>query len=334
MRRNCTLIALAVLCSLGIGIAVAHAETAVVLIVGKAPPKDRATAGSAVRSAARSAGWQLIEAPLTDTETSTILACLKGPQRWACVAPVLAGKDLQRLIVVGVDPDPSASAGAIVLSERILLPSSDVTASNQRTCTSCIDETLTRIAFDLTKQLLEEAAAGTGKTKLRVQSTPPGAWITLDTTNVGLTDRTTSTFPGRHTVTVQLDGYQSETRTIDVVENKETAVAFTLRPTTNPPPPEASTRPHLIPGIVIGVGTAAVVTGIILQLPPDAGPGKGDQPKYLVNAPGAITLVGGSIAIGVGVYLWLHATHKTTAVSSPSATITRAGAVLGWTGQF
>ena len=338
MPRPLSLIALVFLCYLSIGAATAGAETAVVLVVGKAPAKDRATAGSAVRSAARSGGWQLIEAPLADSETTAILACLKGPQRWACMSPVLAGKDLQRLIVVGLDPDPSAgNSGTLVLTERILLPGSDVTASDQRSCSKCIEETLTRVAFDLTKELLEEAAAGTGRTKLSILSTPPGAWITLDTTNVGLTDHTYSTFPGRHVVTVQRDGYQIETRTVDVLENKETTVAFTLRPnvtTPPPPPPDTGGHPHLVPAIVIGAGAAAIIAGVVLQLPPDAGPGIGNQPKYLINTPGAISVIGGGLAVGLGVYLWVRASRSAAPVSMPTAAITAGGGVVGWVSQF
>ena len=56
MRPTCSLVALAVLGCLIIGTAEAHAETAVVLVVGKAQAKDRTTVASAVRSAARSGG--------------------------------------------------------------------------------------------------------------------------------------------------------------------------------------------------------------------------------------------------------------------------------------
>lgn len=70
--------------------AAARADTAVVLVAGKAPTKDRTTSASAVRSAARSGGWQLVETPLTESEVTTILACLKAPQR--CLQPpVLRG---------------------------------------------------------------------------------------------------------------------------------------------------------------------------------------------------------------------------------------------------
>jgi hypothetical protein len=304
----------------------------VVLVAGKAPTKDRTTSASAVRSAARSGGWQLVEAPLTESEVTTILACLKAPQRWACVSPVLARKDIQRLIVVAVDPEVSPdSSGALVLTEQILLPESDVATSDQRSCSKCTEEALTRIAFDLTKELLEEAAAGTGRTRLRILSTPPGAWITLDTTNVGLTDHTYSTFPGRHVVTVQRDGYQIETRTVDVLENKETTVAITLRADGNvTPTPAPVGHPHLIPGLVIGAGAAALVVGVVLQLPPDSG----RQPKYLVNAPGATCVVGGALAIGLGVYLWARATKNAAPVSMPTAAITAGGGIVGWMGHF
>lgn len=332
MRRTCQLVALASLCCLAVGVAHAHAETAVVLVTGKAPTKDRATVASAVRSAARSGGWQLVEAPLAESEITTILGCLKAPQRWACVSPVLARKDIQRLVVVGVDPEVSPdSSGALVLTEQILLPESDVATSNQRSCSKCNEEMLTRIAFDLTKELLQEASAGTGRTRLRILSTPPGAWITLDTTNVGLTDHTYSTFPGRHVVAVQRDGYPIETRTVDVVENKETTVAITLRANGNPTPtPATGEHPHLIPALVIGAGAAAVVLGVALQLPPDSG----RQPKYLVNAPGAACVVGGGLVIGLGVYLWGRATKNAAPASMPTAAITEGGGIVGWMGHF
>jgi hypothetical protein len=291
---------------------------------------------SAVRSAARSGGWQLVEAPLAESEIKTVLACLKAPQRWACVSPVVAGKHIQRLIVVSLDPEAAPdSAGTLALTEQILLPGSDVASSDQRSCPKCTDEALTRIAFDLTKELLEEAAAGTGRTRIRILSTPPGAWITLDTTNVGLTDHTYSTFPGRHVVTLQRDGYQIETRSIDVIENQETTVAVPLRAVGNTdPPPHHDEHPFLVPALVGGAGVAALAVGIGLQLAADPPPVGQSQPSRLVSAPGVALIAGGSVAIGVGAYLWVRAMHRAPPASTPTVSVAPGGGIVGWTGHF
>jgi hypothetical protein len=241
------------------------------------------------------------------------------------------------LIVVRVEPDRSPDGvAALALTEQVLLPGSNVTTADQRFCSKCIEETLTRIAFDLTKTLLEEAASGTARTKLTIRSTPPAAWITLDNTNVGLTDHTYATFPGRHIVIVQREGYETETRTVDAIENQEAVIAVTLRAKILTTPRTTTTRrPPILPAIVAGTGAAALATGIALQLakgPPDSG----RQPKYLVSVPGVVLMAGGGVAIGVGVglYLWGHASSRAAPTSMPTAAATAGGGIIGWTGQF
>jgi PEGA domain len=345
MRATFSTLVLTSLCGFAIGIASAHAETAVVVVTGKASAKERATVASAVRSAARSGAWQLAEAPLADPEIATVQGCLKAAHRWACVAPVLSKKGIERLILVGVDPE----ADGLTLTEHILLPGSDVATSDQRSCAKCIEERLTRVAFDLTKEMLQEAAAGTGRTKLRVVSTPPGAWVTVDTTNVGLTDQTYSTFPGQHVVTVRRDGFQSETRTVEVVENKETTAAFTLRPTDGPGPgpgpgPGAGageTRSHTLEISFIAVGSSAIVGGVIaiaLNQPDDAKPPTEQQPRYrYYTIPAGITaIVGGAVVGSIGGYLWWKHSRDNDghAKSAPTVTPVAGGAVVGIQGVF
>jgi hypothetical protein len=333
MRPTSIFVVLAFLCCIAARAAHARADAGVVLVVGKAQAKDRTTVASAVRSAARSGGWELVETPLAEPEIATIVACLKAPELWSCVSPVVSGKGIQRLIVVRVEPDRSPDGiAALALTEQVLLPGSNVTTADQRFCPRCIEETLTRIAFDLTKTLLEEAASGTARTKLRITSIPPSAWITLDNTNVGLTNHTYSTFPGRHTVIVQREGFETETRSVDAIENQETVVAVTLHGKGGviPGSPE---HPLRIPAIVAGTGVVVLAGGIGLQLAKDP-PDSGQQPKYLVSVPGIALMVGGGVAIGVGVYLWVNATNKPAPASIPTAAITVGGGIVGWTGQF
>lgn len=329
---------LCVLCLLAMtaGASRASAEPGAVIVVGKAPPRDRAVVASAMRSAARSVGWALVETPLADAEVAKIVACLKEPKPWECVAPLAGAKGIHRLIVVSLDPDRSPDGTpALALTEQVLLQGARSTAADTRFCSPCVDETLTRIAFDLTKRLIEEAATGTARTTITIESIPPGAWITLDDTNVGLTNRKYATFPGRHVVILQREGHESETRTIDVIENGDTLVAVTLRPKGGPVGGGGDRR-YLVPGIVAGAGVIAVAAGIAIQLAKDPPPIGEDQPARLVSAPGIGLMIGGGIAAGVGAYLWIRASkaprHAPKAV--PTATIANGGGVIGWIGSF
>jgi hypothetical protein len=84
---------------------------------------------------------------------------------------------------------------------------------------------------------------------------------------------------------------------------------------------------------VTGAGAVLLVGGIVLQAtkdPPSAPP----QPKYLVSGPGIGLMVVGGLALGAGVYLIVRAaTHGTTS-STPIATLTNGGGIIGWSGSF
>jgi hypothetical protein len=334
--RSTILLAAIVALSATAGASPAHAEAGAVLVVGKASAKQRATVASAVRSAARSGGWELTETPLSDAEVATIVGCLRSPDVWSCVSPIAAPKAIQRLIVVRVDPDLAAEeSSTLVLTEQILLAGTAVPTADQRPCARCIDETLTRVTFDLTRGLTDEALAGTARTKITIRSSPPGAWITLDTNTVGLTDHTYTTFPGRHLVIVRRDGYETDSRKVDVTENQETVVAFDLQPKGKGKPSSGPTEhPYLKPGIVAGAGLLAIAAGVIVQVTKDP-PDTDVQPKYIPSTLGIALMAGGSITTAVGVYLWLRVSKQSRApASAPTAAITNGGGIIGWSGSF
>jgi hypothetical protein len=325
------------LLALTAGASRASAESAAVIVVGKSPLRERDGVASAVRSAARSVGWALVEAPLADAEIAKLAGCLKEPKPWDCAASLASARGIHRLIVVSVDPDRSPDGRpAIAMTEQVLLQGASTTAADTRFCSPCVDETLTRIAFELTKRLIEEAAAGTARTTLTIESIPPGAWITLDSTNVGLTNRKYATFPGRHVVILQREGYETETRTVDAVENQDTPVSVTLRPKGGPALGGGSRRGYLISGIVTGVGVAAAGVGIVLQATKEPPPIGEDQPVRLVSAPGIGLMIGGGVVAGVGVYLWLRArgAPRYAPRAVPTATLANGGSIVGWTGRF
>lgn len=218
------------------------------------------------------------------------------------------------------------------------------TTGDTRFCSPCVDEALARAASDLTRGLIEEAVTGTARTNLTIESVPPGAWITLDDVNVGLTNRKYATFPGRHVLIFQREGYETETRAIEAVENGDTLVSVTLRPKGGPADGGGGSgggggggrRRYLVPGLVAGAGMLAAGAGIVLQLAKEAPPIGERQPARLVSAPGVGLMIGGGIAAGVGAYLWIRASKaaQTAPRSVPTATIANDGAVLGWIGSF
>jgi hypothetical protein len=312
----------------------AHAndDAGAVIVIGSVPDKDRVTVTSAVRAAARGASWDLVETPIDQTEIQTIVACLKSPRVWSCIDPLAKSKQVGRWIIVRVEPDRSPDGTpAVTLTEQILLHGSDLPTTDRRYCAAgCSDEALTRVAFDLTKSLLEEASAGTSRTKVTIRTTPTGAWITLDGNNVGLTDHTYATFPGRHVIVVQRAGFEPKTQTVEIPEDRETSVVFELTPTGA----AGSSHAYLLPGVVTGAGTIMFAAGLGLQLtkdPPDTRP----QPARLVSTPGVGLMIAGGVAVGVGVVLWIRASKKSARPSSaPSAAFTKDGASLGWAGTF
>jgi len=77
MPRTHLLVALVILACIATRVSYVHADAAVVISVGKASTQDRTTVASAVRSAARSSGWELIETPLSEPEILTVMGCLQ-----------------------------------------------------------------------------------------------------------------------------------------------------------------------------------------------------------------------------------------------------------------
>lgn len=307
----------------------AHAESGAVVVVGNAAARDRATVAAAVRGAARSGAWELVETPFADGDVAAIVDCMKTHDEWPCVSPIAQRRGVERLIVVRVEPDRAPDGGAaLTLTEQIVLPGSSAPTADQRFCARCSDETLTRVAFDLTRSLLEEASAGTARTKVTVRSTPPGAWITFDSVNVGLTDHTYATFPGHHVVIVQREGFATERREVDAPENRETVVAVDLRARDTGAAAPTS-HPYVLPGIVTGIGAAGLIAGLALQAeqsPPSSEP----QPSRLVSAPGIALVAGGAVALGIGAYLFVRAHRAAAPVAAP----VHGGGIVGWAGSF
>ena len=67
---------------------------------------------------------------------------------------------------------------------------------------------------------------------VKVKSVPRGARITFDSKPYATTDLAIKTYPGAHTITLELDGYETEQRTIVAAEEKTVEVSAELHSTT------------------------------------------------------------------------------------------------------
>jgi hypothetical protein len=231
----------------------------------------------------------------------------------------------------------------LVITEQILVASLDAAIGAQRFCVRCTDDVLVKSTSELTHALFQEIAVRGGRTVVAINSTPRGARITFDGDSMGATDRSFNTFPGTHTIVLELDGYERETRSIDAALDKTSELSVTMRSVgaadnlTDPLPPATHPRRRttLVPKLAMGVGALVAITGavvLVLDQGSDTKPSGTEQRRYYYDttAPGVVLLSGGAV-VGIGGLLWWHFTKSTTA---PTVTPVAGGAVIGLTKDF
>jgi hypothetical protein len=118
----------------------------------------------------------------------------------------------------------------------------------------------------------------------------------------------------------------AESTTVAQVESPPPTVVAPV-----PTPLDDEQPSRVVPGVVMGIGAAAVITGGVL-FAIDKEPSKtGPQPEWRTDRTvGAICMGAGAVAIGVGAWLWFHQ----GADSAPVASVSHDGAVVGWAGRF
>lgn len=188
-----------------------------------------------------------------------------------------------------------------------------------------------------------EAAAQTGRdlgaflesnvkatdTAVRITSTPSGANVLIDGTSVGTTPYEAPIEPGKHTVALERDGYQSSSREFAAAEGKQSEMHVDLVGRSSPTQPAREPSPRgkkaaWVAGWVgIGVGVALLTTGIALlaidgkEIKNDCSGSNIDafgNCKYRYETTGggvAATVVGVAFAgAGTGLVLWSRPKKK------------------------
>lgn len=230
------------------------------------------------------------------------------------------------------------------MSRLVHATGADETANPLEPDRHCTDDTLAASATDLMKDLLDRVALTTGRTVLYVKSSPQGARYTVDGAFVGVTDASIDVTPGPHTVTVELDGFETVVQNVRTTEGKTAEVnALFRRPATapaasgvadssprgiedkgadartDPPRRSSAAKPLLIGG---GVVLAAGVVLLFLDEDATASAPRTEQRAsfYDTTTPGLVTIASGAVLAGLVAYLyWKTPGANATAAIRPTA---------------
>lgn len=123
-------------------------------------------------------------------------------------------------------------------------------------------------------QALELVLTERGLQQLSVLSKPEGATVSLDGRPVGVTPWTGETWPGRHSVTLHLAGYEPVHDLVEIDPHRaaETEVVLSRVAPVRDPKPRPSVpserRPRVAPltWIALGAGTLSLVTALTLEM--------------------------------------------------------------------
>lgn len=137
-------------------------------------------------------------------------------------------------------------------------------------CPSCtLEQASQRLAELLSQAVTDDAARSRGD--LEIATTPSGATILLDGTEVGSTPYRRSAFAGHHQVLVRLGGFRSRQAAFDVEPQKAARLQFDLepgrdmpKPVLQPSLPARQPRPAwrlALGGGLLGIGLAGVGGG-------------------------------------------------------------------------
>jgi len=258
---------------------------------------------------------------------------------------VLRGKKIQQLAVVSIDNQTNSDGSPmLVITEQIVAEDLVAPVGDKRYCDHCTDDVLEKLTSELTRDVFRELATRSSRTVVSIKSVPRGARITFDQKLVGATDTAFNTYPGTHSVSLELDGYQVENRSVDTVEGKTAEVNVALAQNTSAGDGDGriarsgdrlGTLPAYVPWLFIGAGGAAVVTGTVLVLvdsKPSTDPNS-EHSKYYYSTkgPGIVTGIAGALSVGAGLYI-LHRQH--VARSTLTAAPLPGGAAVQWTRSF
>ena len=362
------LVGLAVIIGVTLWSGIVHAQPSALAFEGNATTRDAKLAIAAATETLTAAAWKFGPASFTPKEAKAMVGCMASSARASCVNAIIKKKAVTHVALLSLENHRTKQGESeLIISARLLVPSDNTFAFDQRFCSHCTDDTIVSTTKALTQSLIEQLAQDRGRTVLAVNSEPASAGVFVDGETAGVTDLKMNISPGPHTVRIERQGYNTEFRQVTGIEGKTVALTVKLTlvgaagasstvvaavtpttPTTtatsgvvtsNAADPtrqpnqatHTAARSTLAPKLLIGFGGAAIVSGGVLMLlnqsDPIAPPGQPQPRTYRT------TLLPGGILLGTGVVAAVVGSYllfrDSTASTAPLVAPVEGGAVVG-----
>lgn len=312
---------------------IAKAQVGAVLVTGKASDHDRKVVADAATQAVVNASWSVVPGGFEPQAIEAIVKCMPLERPWSCIKPHLGAREIDRLVVVQVEPARPRTRSAPSITAQLVLADDRVPPEEHRFCEpKCTEAVLIDTTNLVMAALLKRAQPethtdtrpprATGAT-LTVRSDPPGAMILVDGRRVGTAGEPLALTPGQHSVEIVLAGYRRERRTISAIDGQPVGMDVVLHR-------ESPRSSRVLPIAVIAAGGLLTTGCLVYQFTRDP-PDTYEQPRFLTSWPAIGGAVVGAATVGFGIYL-LRREHNQQ--STPTAALVPGGAVIGWARSF
>lgn len=277
-----------------------------------------------------SQGKRVVTTAMPSDAVKTLLDCFVLDDPKCTRGVVEARATTETLITIRVDVASKKQREIRLTVDWFVKGHSPVSA--RRTCDRCTEAVLRSTIDTLLADLAKTAPGFMGM--LEVTSDPPGITVLLDNATIGVTPLERNVPVGEHTVQLVRDGRTGEARSVTVAAGAPTKLALEAPLAATPigTVPEGGSqgrRSRLVPGLLIGVGVAAIGTGIALYLLDEDPTGQGRTYRDTEKLGIGVAAGGGALLLTGAIILVV-----TKSSSTPTVSMMPGGATVGWAGRF
>jgi len=270
-----------------------------------------------------------IAAPLTVEATNTLVNCMTMDDQGCARGVVDTQSKGESVLYASVIK--SRTNDAIILN-IYWFPKGKEPIGMRRACEECTNDLQTSTLDEMLSMILGASKLERGR--IALHSKPEGMTVLLDNETIGVTPLEREVPAGEHSIVLMHRGQRVGERTLKVHADvtAEITIPVTIPTDTNSGGSGVSGG-AILGGVVMGLGGAALATGIALYFTSEED--TGEKLYYRDTKPLGIGLAaGGAVAAGIGVWLFLRARGSDDDEGAPTVSITHDSGVIGWSRAF